>query len=291
MNPTFSLGTSDESEDFADEAPATPQETREDFLSKTGGAYTKVRHSLIQLPGKKSSKPSMLPNFARNHRALVLYLALLANRPWLDNEEDPLSAEAWVRFLTCDDPKALTWTTQSLSHAWGVLDGLGLVTRPRKGRLVDVQPRREDGNADYQRPTGLKTDPYFVLPHEFWHHQLHGTLSWPGLAVLLILLKQTGTAGSTELPIDRAPDWYGISRTTAEAGLVELRKLDYLTSRGRFVKDAKAPKGRRETSIHTLQGAFSIESRVALRSAARDRVRGAEPTGKEEDDGEEIAAE
>lgn len=286
MSPTFSLSPAGEAGPLADEAPATPQETREDFLARTGGAYTKVRHSLIQLPGKKRSNPSMLPHFGRNHRALVLYLALLANRPWLDNEDEPLSADAWVRFLTCDNPKALTWTPQSLSHAWGVLEGLGLVTRPRKGRLVNVQPRREDGNGEYHRPQGSKTDPYFLLPHDFWLRELHGTLSWPALAVLLILLKQTGTTGYTELPIDRALDWYGISRTTAEAGLTELRKSGYLKSQGRLVKDAKSPKGRRQTSIHSLQDAFSLESRSALRAAARARVKRTESGREEAGDGE-----
>lgn len=294
MTPTFISVAEDESDEYSDEAPATPQETREEFLARTGGAYAKVRHSLIQLPGKQRSNPAMLPKFSRNHRALVLYLALLANRPWLDNEDEPLAAAAWVRFLTCDDPKALTWTPQSLSHAWGVLEDLNLVTRPRKGRLVDVQPRREDGKAEYRRPIGTSTDPYFLLPHEFWLRQLHGTLSWPGLAVLLILLKESGKTGTAQLAIDRARDWYGISRTTAEAGLAELRGLGYVSSRGRLVKDVTSPDGRRKTSVHTLLDAFSLESRVALRTAARERVRATLSSGEEDADAEaedEAAAE
>ena len=285
MKPTFEQDPSAESNDFADEAPASPQETREDFLSRTGSAYAKIRHTLIQIPTNRGSTPSMLPHFNRNHRALVLYLALLANRPWLDKEPEPLHAGAWVRFLTCDDPKGLTWTTQSLSHAWGVLDDLQLISRPRKGRLVDVQPRREDGTGDYERPIGASNDPYFLLPHDFWLRQLHGTLSWPGLAVLLILLKESGKTGVAELPVDRAHDWYGISRTTTEAGLTELRELGYVESRGRFVKDAKAPQGRRYTSIHTLRDVFSLESRTTLRTAARERVKTAR-RGKGDEDGE-----
>lgn len=261
-----------ESDGLLDEAPATADDTRREYLARAASGYAKVRHSLIQKPGPRGSSPALLPLFSRNHRALVLYLSLLANRPWLAREVEPLPAGAWVRFLTCADPKALSWTPQSLSHAWGVLENLGLITRPRKGRLKDVQPRREDGQAEYSYPEGIKTDPYLILPHNFWIDELHGTLSWPALAVLLILLKETGTSPTAQLAIDRAKGWYGISRTTAETGLTELRTKGLLASRDRMVRDVNTAEGRRRTSVHTLLGPYSMQAREALRSAARSRV-------------------
>lgn len=267
--------------EVADDAPATSAETREDFLDRASGGYTKVRHSFIQTPGvpPKGSAPGKLAEFGRNHRAAVLYLALLANWPWLRREEDPLPAETWIRFLRCDDPGALTWTPQSLSHAWGVLSDLKLVERPRKNRLINVRPRREDGEDDYIAPQGRRgttgqPDSYLVLPNAFWTSQLHGTLTWPALAVLLILLKETGAISSAELLVDRAKPWYGISRTTAEEGLAELRSREILHSQDRYIKDTKAAKGRRHTSLHTLLPPFSTEERRNLRDAARSRVNG-----------------
>lgn len=270
-----------EAPELVDDAPATSDETRKDFLDRASGGYTKVRHSFIQTPGvpPKGSTPGKLAEFGRNHRAAVLYLALLANWPWLAREEDPLPAETWIRFLRCDDPHALTWTPQSLSHAWGVLDDLKLIERPRKNRLINVRPRREDGEDDYTAPEGKKSttgqpDSYLVLPNAFWTDQLHGTLTWPALAVLLILLKETGVSSSAELLVDRAKSWYGISRTTAEEGLAELRSRGILSSQDRYIKDTKAAKGRRHTSLHTLLPPFSTGERQKLRDAARSRVNG-----------------
>lgn len=270
-----------------DAQPATPAETRDAYLRRTGGQYAKLRWSFVQVhrTATTNSQPSTLKEFARNHRAAVLYLALLTNWPWLNREDDPLPADAWIRFLTCDAQKGaapLTWTPQSLSHAWGTLQDLNLIERPRKGRLIAVRPMREDGaGVTYKAPQGTG-DPYFTLPHEFWTEQLHGTLSWPALAVLLILLKETNNTKVAELPIARAQRFYGIGRTSAEKGLLELQSRGLLLSRERMVKDADAPKGRRRASLHTLVGAFSTTNRERLRAAAKDRVAGSTSTAVEE---------
>lgn len=260
--------------DVADDDAATPAETRAAFLARSKSGYTKLRRTFVQEPPTTggSSRPGMLPNFKNNHRAAVLYLALIANWPWLSREDEPLPAAAWIRFLTCEDPKALTWTPQSLSHAWGVLEDLKLIIRPRKGRLINVMPRREDGMTDYKTPTGSERDSYMTIPNEFWMEEWHGRLSWPALAALLILTKETGLTPTTTLAIDRTMAWYGISRTSAEQGLTELRASGLVRSRDRRVKDVNASEGRRLTSEHTLLGNFSTQSREALRIAAKVRV-------------------
>lgn len=253
---------------------ATPQETRLEYLARSKAGYSKVRHTFVQTPRGTSggSKPGTLGLFGRNHRAAILYLALLANWPWLVREDVPRASGAWIRFLSCETPGGLTWTEQSLSHAWKTLEGMNLINRPRRGRLLNVQPRREDGKAEYSSPTGKSNDLYFVVPDQFWLDELHGTLSWPALAVLLILLKETGGRDSAELPVDRADQFYGISRTTVESGLAELRKRGLLSSRDRFVKDVDTGDGRRRASIHTLLGPFSTQARKELQNAAKARV-------------------
>jgi hypothetical protein len=278
-----------------DDDAATPAETRAIYLGRAKSGYTKLRHRFVQTPptGKTSSRPGTLFQLSRNHRAAILYLAVLANWPWLSREDMPLPADSWIRFLTADDSAALTWTPQSLSHAWGVLEELNLIERPRKGRLKDVRPLREDGSGEeYTSPTGTNRDHYLILPNEFWTRQLHGTLSWPALSVLLILLKETGGKPTAPLAIDRAQPWYGISRTTAEQGLAELRGLGIVTSAMRQVKDPDAVGGRRQTSLHRLDGDFSMSRRELLRTAAKSRVNptghAGDSAGKEDDDDDDV---
>jgi hypothetical protein len=283
-----------------DDEAATPEETRRIFLERAKSGYTKVRHVFVQTPptSASSSRPGTLAQLARNQRAAVLYLALLANWPWLSREHEPLPAEAWIRFLTADGGSALTWTAQSLSHAWGVLEKLNLIERPRKGRRIDVRPLKEDGSGDpYLPPTGSNRDLYLILPNEFWTSQLFASQSWPALSVLLILLKETGSTATAPLAIDRAQAWYGISRTTAEQGLAELRDAKILTSKMRQVKDPTVVGGRRRTSLHRLDGEFSLRRRDQLRAAAKTRVNPsanpAEPSARkevEDDDSEAIKA-
>jgi hypothetical protein len=272
-DPTF---TDEPADETPDAVAATPQETRQTYLARSKAGYAKVRHTFIQAPPGASggSTPGTLSQFGRNHRAAVLYLALLTNWPWLVRETIPRASGAWIRFLSSDLPGALTWTEQSLSHAWKTLEGMGLIARPRQGRLLNVQPRREDGKADYVTPTGKNSDLYFVVPDQFWLDELHATLSWPALAVLLVLLKETGGRESAELRVDRADQYYGISRTTVESGLTELRKRHLLSSRDRFVKDVDTGDGRRRASIHTLLGPFSMQARQELQGAAKARVDG-----------------
>ncbi len=240
-------------------------------MSRSG--YTKVRHRFVQKPGTatRSSRPGTLAKLTRNRRAIILYLALLTNWPWLNREDDPLPAAVWVRFLSSDQPGALTWTKQSVSDAWRQLEDLGLIART-KGRTPAVRPRREDGQTDYKPPTGDNGDSYFTLPHAFWLEGHFATLELPALIVLLILLKESGKTPEAELAIDRAQTWYGISRTTAEEGLTKLRKAGLVHSRERKVRDARSGEGRRRTSLHTLLTPYSTTERAALRSAAKLRV-------------------
>lgn len=290
VKPSFHLPV-DESDLFPDDAPAaTGAQTRTEYIRRGSSGYTKVRNRLVQTPRSNDvgrSQPAMLPAFARNHRAAVLYLALLTNWTWLSRGEGALAADAWIRFLTSDAKGALTWTPQSLSHAWGVLEDLQLVSRSTVKRLRKVTPCHESGSGQaYTSPDGKAADTYFVLPAAFWTEDYFATLSWPALAVLLILLKETGRSPAAELAIDRAEQQYGLSRTSAEKGLAELRKRELIRSKSRWVTDFEAAEGRRLTSLHALVGPFSLAERRELQAAARTRRGGTHPTKEVNDDDE-----
>ncbi|GAB2709218.1 hypothetical protein BKA24_002541 [Microbacterium marinum] len=279
--PTFT-SDADESNLFPEDAPpSTGVETRQEYVRRGASGYTKVRNAFVQSPRtseRGQSHPGTLPKFARNHRAAVLYLALLTNWSWLSRSDEALPADTWIRFLTCEASGALTWNAQSLSHAWGVLEQNQLVTRTHQKRLKKVTPLHESGSGDaYKRPEGSAGDNYFILPSAFWTEELHGTLSWPALAVLLILLKETGQEPYAELPVDRADRYYGVSRTAAEKGLAELRMLGLVESRERWVSDPDSGEGRRRTSLHVLHGEFSLRARKALQQAAQARRQGKQP--------------
>ena len=271
--PTVAFDTEDL---FPEDAPAsTSASTRADFLKRSPSGSTKIRHGFVQEPPSTKSagsKPGMLPAFARNHRAAVLYLAVLTNWTWLSRTGDALPADTWIRFLSSSKRGALTWTAQSLSHAWSVLEENQLVTRELDHRLKKVTPLNETGSGvEYHRPNGASGSEYFVLPHEFWALELHATLTWPALAVLLILLKESGGRPYAELAVDRAQRYYGISRTTAEDGLSELRREGLLVSSMRWVQDPDAAEGRRQTSLHALADPFSTSYRQNLQLAAKLR--------------------
>lgn len=273
QKPTF---TTPESELFPDDAePSSPVSTREAFIERGRSGYTKLRHEFVQVPASSTggaASPAMLGVFARNHRAAVLYLALLTNWPWLRRSGEVLAADTWIRFLSSDKTGSLTWTAQSLSHAWKVLEDAGLVERTLVNRLKKVTPLHESGSGEpYRSPDGKMRGLYVALPHTFWTDELHATLSWPALAVLLILLKETSGRPSAELPVDKAEKYYGISRTTAEAGITELRDKGLLLSATRWVQDHVAGEGRRWASLHALIGPYSMAERHALQGAAKKR--------------------
>ena len=150
---------------------ASPSETREDLLTKSGAGYTVVRHSLAQSRDDGGSVPGVLGQIVTNRkrRALQLYLLLLTVWPWLGAQDQPLPAAVWARALSTD--KGRQWTPTNVSETWRDLEELGLVKRRRLARGVIVTPQREDTQVEYTRPAGVKKDfneTYFSLPPEFW---------------------------------------------------------------------------------------------------------------------------
>lgn len=254
---------------------ATPEETRGAILRLQGRGYTQVRNIAVQLhdedpSGSRASTVAKMIS-GRRHRALILYLLLLAAWNGLANRDRPFEAGVWVRALTSGETGALTWSPSTLSRSWADLEELGLVSRTRTDRLVRVIPRREDGLADYEKPGG-RSDPdnrYFVLPDAFWHDGWFAKLSLPALGVLLVIAKETNTDNEVHRTYKQFQDWYGIYHKTAEKGVRELVAAGLLSERRETVK-APLSKIGSTTHIHySLTGDFGHAARSAMKVQAR----------------------
>ena len=85
--------------------------------------------------------------------------------------------------------------------------------------------------------------------------------------MLLVLLAEKN---NVDLPIDRIPEWYGISRATAQRGLAELLRLGLLESTGVQKKAPLAPLGYTIERRHLLIGPFAKadKPKAAAKAAA-----------------------
>jgi hypothetical protein len=256
-------------------AAATPTETRALMTRLSARGYAQLRHILVQLPETGKPRASTVGRAVhdRRHRALLLYLLVLTCWPWLENNRKPLAASVWIRALTPPSGGGLTWSPSTLSRAWLDLEEMGLLEpRERKGRSSLVTPRREDGSAPYDAPGG-RTDRwnnYFALPDAFWNEDIFAKLTLPGLAMLLIISKETSVKKEMYLPYSQAPDWYGISPKSAQNGIADLARFGLLHRREETISAPLSPTGATTRVWYSLTGDFGNESRAALRSKAKN---------------------
>lgn len=272
-------------------AAATPATTRAMMTRLSARGYMQIRHILVQLPEADKPRVSTVGRAVheRRHRALLLYLLVLTAWPWLEKNREPLAASVWIRALTPPKGGGLTWSPSTLSRAWLDLEEMGLLEpRERVGRSSLIVPRREDGAEAYDPPGG-RTDRwnnYFVLPDSFWNADIFAQLSLPGLAMLLIIAKETNSKKEMYLPYAKAPDWYGISPKSAQKGLADLAKVGLLHKRDETIAAPLSPTGVTTRAWYSLTGDFGHDSRAALRRRAKKerkvRVRNAQATSGQE---------
>jgi hypothetical protein len=142
----------------------------------------------------------------------------------------------------------------AVSRSWSLLRELRLVRVTRRKRLASVTLLREDGlGRAYSHPSKDPRPSYLQLPFGYWEDNYHVSLSLPAKAMLLIALS---LPDKFSLPASRAPDWYGVSESTAARGFRELRDARLLTVE-RVEKTAPlAPKGYTLVNFYTLQPPF-----------------------------------
>lgn len=273
------------------DAIPTSASTREALLKRQARGYTQVRGLLVQrprsMPGPAGERASTLARFVaeRKHRALVLYLLLLGAWPEIENriahDWAPLEAKVWVRALESSRKKALTWSPSTLSRAWTELEAMGLVTRERRGRLVHVRPRREDGQEEHTPPRGRSghEHAYFVLPDAFWKDEVFADLGLAALAMFLLIAKETNGTKETHLTYTQIDAWYGIRQRTAQKGIAELLVHKLIYVRRERVPAPLSGVGYTITQHYSLTGHYGYQARAALRKRAQgERAKRLTPT-------------
>jgi hypothetical protein len=158
-----------------------------------------------------------------------------------------------------------------------------------------VRPQLEDASGPYEFPTGAAdwTEVYFTLPDRFWLEQDFARLSLPGIAMLLVIAKETNKRAEVRMTHEQIAEWYGFSRATVAKGLKELDKLGVLETRVEWIP-AKLSKIRTTQAHHfSLKGDYATDARKTARAnAERRRKRAAAgskklPTFKVDEEGGE----
>lgn len=255
----------------AEAVRSTPETTRATIVRSTGSGYTPVRHSFVQkFEAKKKSRASTLAKLVRLRKRRELILYLLALTCWDPEGKYPAwPAAVWLRALDAGPKATMTWSRSSLSESWTGLVGLKLVTRHRERRRSRITPRAETGKAAYVRPDGKRTeDHYLVLPGVFWTDLWFDRLSLAGVAVLLILLKETGKNEEVHLTHAETAAWYGISDSTAKKGYQELLDYGLATKRDEYIQADYAEDGVTVRRHYSLTGDFSTTAREKARKRA-----------------------
>lgn len=264
-------------ESASEELPSVSgADTRTEITRLAARGYVQLRHVFVQLPdGEERGSTVGLAVHERRHRALLLYILLLTCWPWLANRREPLPADVWIRALTA--PGGLTWSASTLSRAWADLVNLGVLVsdRKREHRARRVVPRREDGAAEYDPPAG-RTDrfnSYFIVPDSFWTEEVFAKLTLPGLAMLLIIAKETNAKQEVWLTYDKGPKWYGLSPKSVQNGIADLVKHNLVHIRTESIKAPLSKTGTTTRTWYSLTGDFGYTARAALRKrTSRERA-------------------
>jgi hypothetical protein len=263
---------------------STPSSTRATLARLSARGYTVIRNIFVQVSTSKGRYAgSSLGHLvaARQPRALRAYLLLLMSWSAIGRRPEPLDAAVWARALS-PDPPAAPWAASAMTRVWNTLEEHRLVSKERQGRRVKLGLRREDGRTAYTRPrpdeSRSRRERFFILPDAFWLEGWHERLSFPGVALMLILLAETTGREEVALPIDRASGWYGISRETCWAGLEDLRRNGLLQERQEWVTEDLSPIGKKRKTYYRLATPFSRAERQKLqRVAAHETQKRAAP--------------
>lgn len=198
--------------------PAVTQaDTIAALLDRSKRAEVPIRKTFVQQGNGKVRDPGPIAPLVSNHdeRGLDLYLLAHAGAS-ADPFDIVLPADTWARTIGMS---ATSSARSAVSKAFRRLEPLRLVQRQRAGSRGRVTLLKEDGHGDpYVHPTGPR-DPYLKVPHAYWQQDWHLRLHLPGKAMLLIALSLDD---GFPLPIERGPDWYGVSADTVQRGFDEL---------------------------------------------------------------------
>lgn len=217
---------------------ATQAETIKELLDRSKRTAVPIRKTFVQQGTGKVRQPGPLGRLLkhRDDRALDLYLlvhAAASGKPF----DITLPAAVWVRAAGLKQSQSALST---VSKAFRRIEGAGLITRERVGSRSKLTLLDESGTGlPYARPSG-KTDTYLKLGHEYWTSDWFRRLGSPAKVMLLIALSLDD---GFYLPLEKGPDWYGISSDTVGRGFGELIKHGLLTYEEKQKKAPLSPQG------------------------------------------------
>lgn len=236
------------------------------MLARSNRSAVPIRKTFAQRKTENGYVEGPLADLVRrkDDRGLQAYLLLhaLASSPNPDTGrwDATLNSQTWGRALGLSRQQD---NSAALSKVWRRLEKANLIGRQGGGRLATVYLKCEDGQGgDYSHPADHK-ERYFQLPHEFWTdgERWYETLSLAARGMLLIALsltpkKRRKNWSGFVLPMERTPDWYGLSADSAQRGLAELRNCGLITWDRRYKRAPLAPLGFTEERHYFLERPF-----------------------------------
>jgi hypothetical protein len=201
--------------------PPTALDACRELLGRCKRDHVPIRREFVQHSPQIGGR-GPLAAFVTGRRELALDLYLLLHASACGGDFDTrLHARVWARALGLRES---AHATSVISRNWGWLEGQGLVSKMRDHRLVNVTLLKEDASGTPYAHPG-KSGNYFKLSHAYWLDGWRSALDLPGKTALLILLSRRP---GSDLPQERAPEWYGISPDTLARGIRKLEDLKLL---------------------------------------------------------------
>jgi hypothetical protein len=213
-----------------------------------------LRSGFLQIGGRgAAAKPGALAEIVRRGRERTLEQYLLAVT-WGTGHPHDVNRDSRIWARAVGLPESASGRA-AVSRSWSLLRDLQLVKVTRRKRLASVTLLREDGSGKpYTHPSkDGRSASYLQLDFAYWRDGYHEKLSLAAKAMLLIALS---LPDHFPLPTARAPDWYGISESTAARGFRELRAAGLLEVERVEKKAPLAPKGYTLVNFYTLQAPF-----------------------------------
>lgn len=263
-----------------EDLPASDTEhTREELFARAKRGFVRIRKDFVQRETKP--RPSILADLVtgRKELALDLLLTVHALQPILPGT--PLPISTWARLLGEDVSE------RSVRAAMATLEQMGLLEVDGRRGMPEFVLKRENGDGHPWR-SEPEDDPaargrgYFVLPYNYWTAGAIDTLTLPGKAMLLVILRDTNDPKGKltfVMANERAKDFYGFSERTAERGYLELRQAKLLREKRRLVPDSRHRLGRREEWHRALAYPYSTDHRETLRKSAAGARDAIKPAG------------
>lgn len=226
---------------------ATPQQTINALADKARWAAVPYRRTFVQRGALNAPEPGPLAEFVLRHDSASFDIFNLSR---LVASAEPYDVEISPKVFG----RALGIAAPTVSNAVKRLSDRKLVRR-LPGRRLFVRVLREDGSGEAYSPPWQRSEAYFQVPIEYWiaPEEWHRCLTLPEKAMLFIALS---LVDNFTLPYDRVPDWYGLSPSTAERGLLGLQRRHLLKARKQFKPAPLAPRGYTELLTYTLAKPF-----------------------------------